>query len=330
VRSSDRALIALLGELVSQKKKKKPNNAFAGSFVARVVPQGEPRQCHWVVTIKANVTAFRPLYGLARNYADATDRWCEVQPGELQFHFAAFDVARTIAELCLRKGLDITLRDKRKSGEVENLDSLRDELRQPRDDALMMKTFAETRIFPMRLELAGNYSDDAADFLHRYRVTFYSQEVDYQGIKSRRAKAYVDLRMALEALLKATLCLRSPYSLAGKPLVKAIRRYSHDIDQLRQDALKGIKLNDKQVVAIAKCNIAPVDLRYQFDAMNFRVPNDKNYYETIGSDDWLKTIEEFVQVGLKRLRTVLGRRSKVVTGRIAIQELKRPSDYPWG
>lgn len=313
-----------------KKKEKKQSKVFPGSFVARPEPQVEPRQCYWVVSVKANLTAFRSLYGLARNYAGATDRWCEVQPGELQFHFAAFDVACSIAKLCLRKGLDITLFDKRKSGEVESLDTLRAELRRPRDDALMMKTFAETRTFPMRLELAGNYSDDAADFLHRYRVTFYSQEVDYQGIKSRRAKAYVDLRMALEALLKATLCLRSPYSLAGEPLVKAIRRYSHDINQLRQDALKGIKLHDRQVIAIAKCNIAPVDLRYQFDAMNFRVPNDKSYCETIGSNDWLRTIEEFVQVGLKRLRTALGRRSKVVTDRIAIQELKRHSDYPRG
>jgi len=313
-----------------KKKAKKQNKAFAGSFVARAVPQVQPRQCHWVVTAKADVTAFRALYGISRNYAGTTDRWCEVQPGELQLHFAAVDVACTVAKLCLRKGFDITFRDKRKSGEVESLDTLRAELRRSRDDALTMKTFPERRTFPMRLELAGNYADDAADFFHRYHVTFYSQEVDYQGIKSRRAKAYVDLRMALEALLKATLCLRSPYPLAGKPLVKAIRRYSHDIDQLRQDALKGIKLNDKQATAISKCKIAPVDLRYQFDAMNFRVPNDKSYYETIGSSDWLKMIEDFVQVGLKRLRTALSRRSKIVTGKIAIQELKRPSDYPSG
>jgi len=141
---------------------------------------------------------------------------------------------------------------------------------------------------------------------------------------------YVDLRMALEALLKATLCLRSPYSLAGKPLVKAIRAYSHDIEKLRKDALRGIKLDTARAAAISKCNIAPVDLRYQFDAMNFRVPNDQAYYETIGSAAWLTTIEEIVRVGLTRLRSALGRRSKIVTGRIAIQELKRPSDYPSG
>ncbi|MHC2842816.1 hypothetical protein [Bradyrhizobium diazoefficiens] len=317
---------------MSRKRKKAKNTkkakAFTGSFVAQAVPEAKPRQCPWLVSAKADTAAFRRLYGVARHYAGASDRWCEVQPGELQFHFAEADVARTFARFCLRKGFDISLRDKRKSGEQESLDPLRKEIRQPRDAALMMKTFPEKRTFPMRLELAGNYSDDAVDFLHRYRVTFYSQEVDYQGIKSRRAKAYVDLRMALEALLKAILCLRSPYSLAGKPLVDSIRRYSHDIDRLKRAAFRGIKLNEGQAMAIAKCNVAPVDLRYQFDAMNFRVPNDKNYYDTIGSSAWLKTIEEFVQVGLKRLRLALGRRSKVVTGRVAIQELKRPSDYP--
>ena len=313
-----------------KRKASKRDKTFLRTSVAQAVPEIKPRQCPWVVTAKPDGAAFRTLYGVARHYADVIDRWCEVQPCELQFHFAEFDVARSFGVFCLKKGVDITLRDKRSSGRLQSLDALRAEVKQPRDDALMMKKFPETRTFPMRLELAGNYADDAADFFHRYRITFYSHEVDYQGIKRRRVKAYVDLRMALEALLKATLCLRSPYSLAGKPLVTKIRRYSHDIDQLRKDALKGIKLSDGQTTAISKCNTAPVDLRYQFDAMNFRVPNDKNYYDTIGSTAWLKTIEDFVQLGSRRLKSALGRRSKIVPGKVAIQELKRPSDYPSG
>jgi hypothetical protein len=292
------------------------------------VPEVRPRECPWIVTVRRSSTAFRPLYGMARSCAGNTDRWCEVQPDGLQFHFADAKAARTFTQLCLRKKYNITLRNKRKGGVLESIDTLGDGMNPPRDDALMLKRFPETRTFPMRLELAGNYSDDAADFYHRYRITFYSEEVDYQGIKSRRAKAYVDLRMALEALLKATICLRSPYTLAGKPLVKAIRGYSHDIEKLQKDALRGIKLDAADVAAIAKCNIAPVDLRYQFDAMNFRVPIDAAYYETIGSTAWLKLLEEVVSIGLARLRAALGRRSKIVTGRIAIQELTRPSDYP--
>jgi hypothetical protein len=313
-----------------KKRAKARTETFPPNAVPPRTPKAEGRQCPWVVTAKIGVEAFRSLYAVARNYAGITDRWCEVQPGELQFHFVEFEIARTFARFCLRKRFDIVFRDKRKVGELENMDALRKGLTQMRDEALMVKKTPEMRTFPMRLELAGNYADDAADFFHRYRVTFYSEEVDYQGIKSRRAKAYVDLRMALEALLKATLCLRSSYTLAGKPLVTKIRRYSHDIDQLRKDALRGIELSTGYATAISKCNIAPVDLRYQFDAMDFRVPDDKNYYDTIGSSAWLKIIEEFVGVGLKRLRAALGRRSKVVPGNIAMQELRRPSDYPSG
>jgi hypothetical protein len=311
-----------------RKKRAKSEKTSPPMVVRQPAPEAKTRQCPWIVTAKTGVVAFRPLYGVARNYAGSTDRWCEVQPGELQFHFEEIGVAQTFARFCVKKGFNISFRDKRELGEMEDLNSLTDGPRQLRDRALMVKMRPEMRTFPMRLELAGNYSDDAADFFHRYRVTFYSEEVDYQGIKSRRAKAYVDLRMALEALLKATLCLRCPYTLAGKPLVTKIRRYSHDIDQLQKDALKGIKLSAMYTDAVSKCNIAPVDLRYQFDAMNFRIPNDKNYYDTIGSTAWLKAIEEFVRLGLKRLRLALGRRSKVVPGSIAIQELKRPSDFP--
>lgn len=65
----------------------------------------------------------------------------------------------------------------------------------------------------------------------------------------------------------------------------------------------------------------------QFDTMNFRSPDDRNYYETIGSNAWLKTFENFVEEGLKRLQPALSRRSKVVSGKIAMQELKRPRGY---
>src|SRR5262249_10336613 len=155
----------------------------------------------------------------------------EFQPKELLFHFSHYDIAFAFAGYCLTRKFDTILRDQ-KSGEAQDLTALRNRPRSMKDEALMVKKTPERRTYPMRLELAGYYADDAADFLRRYRGTFYSQEVDYQSIKSRRAKTYVDLRMALEALLKAALCLRSPYSLAGKPLVTKIRRYSHDIDQL--------------------------------------------------------------------------------------------------
>jgi hypothetical protein len=274
--------------------------------------------------VRTGLTAFRSLYGLAKNNAGTSDFWSEVQPGELRFHFAAYYAALTFVVHCVNKQFDITFRDNSKSGAPHSLEGLP---KRQRDFSLMEKKTPEMRTYPMRLELAGYYSDDATDFLRRYRLTFYSEEVDFQGVKSRRTKAYVDLRMALEALLKATICLRAPFALAGKPLVDKIRSYSHRIDQLAADALRGVRVDPQYIVAIGKCRIAPVDLRYQFDAMNFRIPDDRNYYDTIGSSDWLKIIEEFIEQGTRRLRAALGRRSKVVSGSVAASELSRPSDY---
>lgn len=197
------------------------------------------------------------------------------------------------------------------------------------DNSLRVKQAPEMRTYPMRLELAGYYSDDANDFFQRYRLTFYSDQMDFQGIKSRRIKAYVDLRMALEALLKATICLRSPYGLAGKRLVGKVRKYSHDTERLNADALRGVALDGRYSEAISGCRVAPVDLRYQFDAMIFREPDEGPYYETIGSDVWLKTLEEFVETGLKRLRACISRREKIVPGHVAVEEfINRPTDYP--
>ena len=197
------------------------------------------------------------------------------------------------------------------------------------DDFLSVKNAPEMRTYPMRLELAGYYSDDANDFFQRYRLTFYSDKMDFQGVKSRRIKAYIDLRMALEALLKAVICLRARRGLAGKRLVRMVRGYSHDIGRLKKDALKGIALDTRYSEAIDKCRTAGIDLRYQFDAMIFREPDDGPYYETIGSEFWLKTLEEFVETGSTRLRASLNRRAKIVSSQIVGQEIKhRPSDYP--
>jgi hypothetical protein len=127
-------------------------------------------------------------------------------------------------------------------------------------DFLRVKQTPEKRTYPMRLELAGYYCEDTFDFLRRYQLAFYSNQVDFQNVKSRRAKSYVDLRMALEALLKALICLRAPRDLSGKPLVRMILRYSHDTARLKTDALKGIRLDARYGDAIDKCKIARLTL----------------------------------------------------------------------
>lgn len=196
------------------------------------------------------------------------------------------------------------------------------------DDFLMVQYEPETRRYPTRIELAGFYSQDAADFFKRYKLAFDSEVLDFQSIKSRRAKAYVDLRMAFEALLKSVVCLRSPRNLSGKPLVDSVVAYGHRIDRLRGAALRDINIADEYLEILLKCDSAPVGLRYNFDAMNFRVPDDGLYYETIGSDAWLKSLEDLFEVSMKRLSLALSRRSKIIPGKIALQErLNRPRDF---
>ena len=277
--------------------------------------------------MSGSVDEFGLLYDTAREYAGRRKMWAEVQPGELRFHFAEFDPAFVFVTTCIKRNFQVSFCNS-KTGEIQDLTEPPAEKLAPIDTGLLVKRFAEKRTYPMRVELAGYYAQDAADFLRRYRFTFYADGLDFQGVKSRRTKAYVDLRMAVEALLKAGICLRSSFSLAGAPLVKCVRGYSHSIGKLSVDALKGLKLSAPYMEALAKCDMAPVDLRYQFDAMNFRVPNDENYYNTIGSNQWLKLLEEFSDAGIRRVQSALNRRSKIVPGSIALEELKRQFDYP--
>lgn len=307
-------------------RRKSKKNSKSGR-ASQNISIGKPRHCPWVVTAKAGLCSFRRLYGVSKFYAGCSDLWTETRAGELRFHFADYHIAFSFVAYCIGKGFQTDFGNDQRPGETYDLTELRKKKRPAKDDSLMVKQTPEMRTYPMRLELAGFYSDDAADFLYRYRSTFHSDQVDFQAVKSRRAKAYVDLRMALESLLKAVVCLRAQYSLAGKPLVTMIRRYSHDIEPLRTDALKNVRVDLKYIEALERCSIAPVDIRYQFDAMNFRMASDEKYYETIGSNVWLATNEEFVERGLRRLRVALGRRSKIVPGRVAAQEMKRKFDY---
>ena len=165
---------------------------------------------------------------------------------------------------------------------------------------------------------------------HDHHLPFTEIEAadfDFQGVKSRRSKAYIDLRMAVEAILKAVICLRSPYSEAGKKLVTSVRRFGHKIDELQKVALSGMAIDTRYLDAVAKCEAAPVDLRYQFDAKNYRMGDDRPYYDTIGSDAWLRTLEEFVETGLTRVQRALDRRSKFVSGDVAIAELARKNEF---
>lgn len=50
---------------------------------------------------------------------------------------------------------------------------------------------------------ADDFFHDSLDFLHRYRITVEH----FLGIKSKRMKLFLDLRMAAECILKAKIAL---------------------------------------------------------------------------------------------------------------------------
>jgi hypothetical protein len=174
---------------------------------------------------------------------------------------------------------------------------------------------------PDRLRLAHYYWEDARDYLKRYRVLFHNAEFDFQGIKSRRVKCYIDLRMALEAILKAGLCLKSKWSDGGEPLIKRIKGYSHNIGKLQAEALKGFKIDKAVLDAIARCDTAEIVLRYQVEAAAFREGDDRDYYATIGSDKWLDTIEAFVGDAATQIGKRLNKFSKPVDARTLIAKI---------
>jgi hypothetical protein len=180
---------------------------------------------------------------------------------------------------------------------------------------------AEKRARPNRIELANHYYKDAADFLNKYQLAWYSKELNFQGIKSRRMKVYVDLLMATETLLKAIVSLRSRYDNAGEPLVRELRRFNHCVSALAETALRKLKNADTALELLRRCDDAPVTFRYDFEATSARERDQQIYYATVGNDKWLGDLEQFVSTGVARLGKTLSRRSRIVEGRVIFEEM---------
>jgi len=164
------------------------------------------------------------------------------------------------------------------------------------------------------MEIAGKFSTDAFDYFTRFRCSFYSSEYDFQSIKSRRCKAFTDLRLALECVLKAYIALRQPFSSGGKELIDSVESHKHNIKKLLQEALSLWKINlDPEIEkVILECSELNMGIRYAFDAFDFREVNQDLYYRTIGSDSWIIKLRDTVELLIKRQHSILNKRSKVV------------------
>lgn len=169
---------------------------------------------------------------------------------------------------------------------------------------------------PTRLDVAGWFAKDAADYLARFRCCFYSEKYDFQSVKSRRLKTFVDLRGAVEALMKAFIALRQPYLLGGKPLVAKVEGYGHRLDVLFVEVQKLWRLQDAPRVSklIDDCTRLPIGLRYTLDAMDLLQAHEDLYYSTVGSEAWMSDLELAISTGRDRLQRILDRRSRIVSG----------------
>jgi len=185
----------------------------------------------------------------------------------------------------------------------------------------------ETRDYPSRVELAKFYFGDSCDFLARYNTMFDSDEVGFQSVKSRRLKCYLDLHFSLEALFKAIICLRSQHSLCGKALYEKIRSYSHKIQKLREDALLEASIGSRFSVALDLVESLDVGVRYQFDAMNLRMKDDALYYKTVGNDDFLRTICEFLEAAQIRTSKAFCTQRLILTGEHLVAEVQRRNEF---
>jgi len=172
-----------------------------------------------------------------------------------------------------------------------------------------------------RVQLAQWYFEDGQDYLKRYRVLFYSDSHDFQSIKSRRVKCYVDLRVTLEAILKSAICLAAKDEEDGETLLKRVKAYGHRIGELSKEAVPLLGGDESVLAALAHCDEAPIDLRYQAEAVPFRSGDDRPYYATIGDDAWLATLERFAQNALDHLDASLRQFSKVVDARTLWDEI---------
>lgn len=172
-----------------------------------------------------------------------------------------------------------------------------------------------TEQYPTRNHVAGWFVIDACDYLARFRCSFYSDQVNFQDIKSRRLKAFIDLRLAIEAILKALIALRQPTGLAGKVLVRAVEKHGHKLSPAWSEVVKLWKFSKTSSMdsLIADCDQLPLGLRYTLDARDFLVNREEVYYRTVGSNKWIQRLEQTISRTCERLNQLLACRSRILS-----------------
>jgi len=171
-------------------------------------------------------------------------------------------------------------------------------------------------IKPTHIDVASHYYKDAVDFLHRFQLCWESERYNFQAVKSKRFKAFTDLRMALECTLKSIYSYKIHNSLSGEALIKRMRQYSHKIGILPLEIsnLLSKELLDwlNQVSDLCDNNLT-VDIRYRLDAFDFRSNDEEIYYQTIGDDTWLLKFFENTKELANYIGNELSNESRIIS-----------------
>ena len=174
---------------------------------------------------------------------------------------------------------------------------------------------------PTHVQVSNHFYHDAIDLHARYLVCEASDSPEFYSLKSRRMKCFIDLRMAMESVLKAVVTYYCYSDKQGEKLVKKIENYRHHIEKLIGKALEYLpeECRERTDALCKQMDSLPVGLRYRLDVMDFKINNEKLYSDTVGSDDWMKDTSETIKSIADFIGKELSKESRILSG----SELKK-------
>lgn len=179
---------------------------------------------------------------------------------------------------------------------------------------------------PTHIEIADHFFNDATDLLIRFRYCFKSDGPRFDIPHSRRVKCFIDLRMAMESILKGYAAYYVHSEISGKKLIRRVEKYSHHVEKLSSSCKAHLPLpySSKTNVMCEQLSNLPVGLRYRLDATDFKENRTNKYYDTIGSDSWLDELATVVEGITKHFGKELNKESRIVSLSEAWEEYSAP------
>ena len=172
---------------------------------------------------------------------------------------------------------------------------------------------------PESIGVAEDFCHDCYDLLQRYKLTIEA----FFGVRSKRLKCFVDLRMAAECILKAHAAYYLMQELSRREVVKSVEGYGHRLGRLGGDVSKSVAADKWAALApfIEQLDRLPVGLRYRLDVFDFRGVNEEFYYATVGSDAWLDNLHDAIEAVANDFREQLSTHDRILTGEDVWEEL---------